>query len=181
MQYKTPSRHDVCVHHEYFILNSSFNEYSSTCSTNSARTDYSSYSREIQTMWSHNHDAGSYETLYGVDSSSGDVLVVIYWTMTGAHVVPDRQQYDEHTHQADMIPGVSLSTPWVFHLKPLFQRVLVDLQHTLCTHWLFILERYKLWPHNHDAGSYETLYKVDSSSVDVVIILDYDKHARCIG
>ena len=63
--------------------------------------------REIQTMWSHNHDAGSYETLYEVDSSSGDV--VMYWTMTGTHVVPDRQQYDEHTHQADMIPGVSIS------------------------------------------------------------------------
>ena len=63
--------------------------------------------REIQTMWSHNHDAGSYETLCEVDSSSGDV--VIYWTMTGTHVVPDRQQYDEHTHQADMIPGVSIS------------------------------------------------------------------------
>ena len=43
--------------------------------------------------------------LYKVDSSSGDV--VIYWTMTSTHVVPDRKQYDEHTHQADMIPGVS--------------------------------------------------------------------------
>ena len=41
--------------------------------------------------------------------------------MTGTHVVLDRQQYDEHTHQlhpakhqhhthhADMIPGVSIS------------------------------------------------------------------------
>ena len=63
--------------------------------------------REIQTMWSHNHDAGSYETLYEVDRSSGDV--VIFWTMTGTHVAPNRQQYDEHTHQADMIPGVSIS------------------------------------------------------------------------
>ena len=45
--------------------------------------------------------------LYEVDSSSDDV--VIYWTMTGTHVVPDRQQYDEHTIQADMIPGVSIS------------------------------------------------------------------------
>ena len=44
--------------------------------------------REIQTMWSHKNDAGSYETLYEIDSSSGDV--VIYWTMTGTHVVPDR-------------------------------------------------------------------------------------------
>ena len=51
--------------------------------------------REIQTLWSRNHDTGSYETLYEVDSSSGDV--VIYWTMAGTHVVPDRQQYDEHT------------------------------------------------------------------------------------
>ena len=45
--------------------------------------------------------------LYEVDSSSDDV--VIYWTMTGTHVVPDRQQCDEHTHQVDMIPGVSIS------------------------------------------------------------------------
>ena len=44
--------------------------------------------------------------LYEVDSSSSDV--VIYWTMTGTHVVPDRLQYDEHTHQADMIPGVNV-------------------------------------------------------------------------
>ena len=51
-------------------------------------------------------DAGSYETLCEVDSSRG--YVVIYWTMTNTHVVPDRQQYDEHTHQADMIPGVSI-------------------------------------------------------------------------
>ena len=58
-------------------------------------------------MCSQNHDAGSYEKLYEVDSSGGDV--VIYWTMTGTHVVPNRQQYDEHTHQADMIPGVSIS------------------------------------------------------------------------
>ena len=45
--------------------------------------------REIRTMSSLNHDAGSYETLYEVDSSSGDV--VICWTMTDTHVVPDRQ------------------------------------------------------------------------------------------
>ena len=63
--------------------------------------------REIQTMWSHNHGAGSYETLCEVDSSSGDV--VIYWTTTGTHAVPGRQQDDEHTHQADMVPGGSIS------------------------------------------------------------------------
>ena len=45
--------------------------------------------REIQALRSHNHDTGSYDTLYQVDSSSSDV--VIYWTMTGTHVVPDRQ------------------------------------------------------------------------------------------
>ena len=39
--------------------------------------------------------------LYKVDSSSGDV--VIYWTVTSTHVVPDRKQYDERTHQADVI------------------------------------------------------------------------------
>ena len=45
--------------------------------------------REIQTQSSDNKDTGSYETLYEVDSSSSDV--VIYWTMTGTHFVPDRQ------------------------------------------------------------------------------------------
>ena len=43
--------------------------------------------REIQTLSSHNHDTGSYDTLYEVDNSSRDA--VIYWTMTGTHVVPD--------------------------------------------------------------------------------------------
>ena len=42
-----------------------------------------------------------HEMLYKVDSSSGDV--VIYWTVTSTHVVPDRKQYDERTHQADVI------------------------------------------------------------------------------
>ena len=93
-------------------------------------------------MWSHNHDAGSYETLYEVDRSSGDV--VIFWTMTGTHVVPNRQQYDEHTHQADMIPGVSISRE-VLPLKPLFKQVFFDFQHTQRPRWLFILERYKLY------------------------------------
>ena len=51
-------------------------------------------------------DAGSYETLCEVDSSSGDV--VIYWIITYTNIVPDRQQYDEHTHQADIIPGETL-------------------------------------------------------------------------
>ena len=31
--------------------------------------------------------------MYQVDSSSSNV--VIYWTITGTHVVPDRQQYRE--------------------------------------------------------------------------------------
>ena len=43
--------------------------------------------REIQTLRSHNHDTGSYDALYEVDSSRSDV--VIYWTMTDSHVVPD--------------------------------------------------------------------------------------------
>ena len=36
-----------------------------------------------------NHDTSSYDTLYQVDNSSSDVM--IYWTMTGTHVAPDRQ------------------------------------------------------------------------------------------
>ena len=105
------------------------------------------YPREIQTLWSHHHDTGSYETLYEVDISSGDV--VIYWNMTGTHVVvPDRQQYDEHT------PTTSCKTPtpydvrikqiWylvkVFRIKPLFQQVFFDFQHTQRPRWLFILD-----------------------------------------
>ena len=46
---------------------------------------------------------------YAVENSTCNNDVVIDWTMTGIHVVPDRKQYDEHTHQADMIPGVSIS------------------------------------------------------------------------
>ena len=72
--------------------------------------------REIQTLRLHNHDTGSYETLYEVDSCSSDV--VIFWTMTGTHVVPDSSifthqlhltKHQHHTHQADMILGVSIS------------------------------------------------------------------------
>ena len=51
--------------------------------------------RKIQALWSNNHDTDSYGTLYQVDSSSSDV--VIYWTMKGTHVVPDRQWYDGNT------------------------------------------------------------------------------------
>ena len=51
--------------------------------------------REIQTLGSHIHDTGSYDTLYQVDNSSN--AVVIYWNIIGTHVVPDRQQYDGHT------------------------------------------------------------------------------------
>ena len=60
--------------------------------------------------------------LYEVDSSSGDV--VIYWTKTGTHVVPDRKQYDEHTHKADMIPRVSIS------YQTALKEVIFDFQHT---------------------------------------------------
>ena len=51
--------------------------------------------REIQALWSHNRDTGSYDTLYQVERSSSDV--VICWTVTGTHVVPDRQLYHGHT------------------------------------------------------------------------------------
>ena len=51
-------------------------------------------------------DASSYETLCEADSSSDDV--VIYWIITDTHIVPDRQQYDQHTHQVHMIPGGTL-------------------------------------------------------------------------
>ena len=63
---------------------------------------------------------------YAVDNSNNDV--VIHWTITGIHVVPDRQQYlglrqvhtlyridsrmigtqQLHLANADMIPGVNI-------------------------------------------------------------------------
>ena len=109
--------------------------------------------RDIQTIWSYNHDADSYETLCEVDSSGGDVNSdildyssmmssdMIYWTKTGTHVVPDRKQYDEHTHKADMIPRVSIS------YQTALKEVFFDFQHTQRARWLFILERYKLYDH----------------------------------
>ena len=49
-------------------------------------------------LWSQNHDTGSYDTVYQVDNSNKDVVIYFKsWTMTGIHVVPDRQQYDRHT------------------------------------------------------------------------------------
>ena len=48
-------------------------------------------------MKSNNHDTGSNNTVYKVDNSNNDV---IYWTMTGLHVVPmDRSilDHDKHT------------------------------------------------------------------------------------
>ena len=75
--------------------------------------------------------------LYKVDSSSGDV--VIYWTMTSTHVVPDRKQYDEHTHQADMIPGVST--------KYFVSNSSLNKYSIFSTPSVFILERYKLCDH----------------------------------
>ena len=109
--------------------------------------------REIQALWSHNHDTGSYDTVYRVDNRNNDA--VIYWTMRGIHVVPQRQQYiglqQAHalyridssmkgTHQlhlanVDLIPGLSI--------KPLFQRIFDEFQHSQRPCWLFILERYK--------------------------------------
>jgi len=47
------------------------------------------------------------QIVYQVDNSNNDV--VIYCNMKGTYLVPDRQQYDENTHQADMIPDVSIS------------------------------------------------------------------------
>ena len=108
---------------------------------------------EMQALWWQNHDTGSYETVYQVDNSNNDD--VKYWTMTGIHVLPDKQQYiglqQAHalyridssmkgTHQlhlanVDLIPGLSI--------KPLFQRIFDEFQHSQRPCWLFILERYK--------------------------------------
>ena len=133
--------------------------------------------RELQALWSHSHDTGSYDTLYQVDSSSSDV--VIYWTMTGTHVVQDRQQYDghtpitscktptthnvclHHTHTHDMIPGVYQTA-----LSKSIRRLPAHPSSALTIHPRKIQA---LWSHNHDTGSYDALYQVGNSSSDVVI------------
>ena len=81
-----------------------------------------------------------YAKLHQVDNSNNDV--VIYWTMTGIHVEPDRQQYiglrQVHTmylidnsmigtHQlhlanADMIPGVVLDSQQYDRHTPITSR-----------------------------------------------------------
>ena len=49
----------------------------------------------------------------------------------------------------------------VLHIKPFF--LLVDIQHTQCPRWFFILERYTLCGHKTTTQA-ATLYQVDSSS-----------------
>ena len=130
---------------EYFTSNRSFNEYSSTYSTHRLVLVHALtiHPREMQTMSSLSHDAGSYETLYEVDSSSGDV--VIY---TGL--------WQTHTRCIYRIDSSMMSTRikqvwylvWVFRIKPLSKKqVFFDFQHTQRPSWLFILERYKLYDH----------------------------------
>ena len=73
--------------------------------------------------------AHSHDTVYQVHNSNNNVTVVIFWTMTSIHVVPDRQQYiglrqahmlyridssmiganQFHLANVDMIPGVNIS------------------------------------------------------------------------
>ena len=134
--------------------------------------------REIQALWSHNHDTGRYDTVYQVDNSNNDL--VIYWTMTGTHVVPGRQQRQAHTlcridssmmskHQlhlanADIIPGVSIlyqTTLWTS-----IRRLPAYPTPTLTIHPRKIQS---LWSNNHDTGSFDTLYQIDNGSSYVVI------------
>ena len=122
MQCKTPSRHDdICLPHTSMyhvdVIPGGSISFQTALSTSTRRlpahlvSALTIHRRLKQALWSHNHDTGSYDTLYQVDSSSSDV--VIYWTMTGKHV-PDRQQYDGHTHQLHLAKHQTwcLSTPY---------------------------------------------------------------------
>ena len=90
---ENPSRHDdnVCLHHTHYadMIPGVSISYRTALSTSARRLPAHPvsalilYAKEIQALWSQNHDTGSYDALYQVDSSSSDV--VIYRTMTGKH------------------------------------------------------------------------------------------------
>ena len=92
--------------------------------------------REVQTMWWHNHDAGSYQTLCEVDSSSGDVV------FTGLWQVHTLYQIDSSMMSTRIKQIWYLVKHGVFRIKPLFKQVFFDFQHTQRPRWLFILGRY---------------------------------------
>ena len=93
MECKEPSRHDVCLHHTYHadMIPGVSISYQTALSTSTRRlpahpvSTLTNHPREIQALWSHNYDTGSYDTLYQVDSSSNDVR-------------SDILDYDRHTH-----------------------------------------------------------------------------------
>ena len=81
MQCKTRRRHDACLYHTYHadmipVVSILFQTALSTSTHRLA-----AHLVSVLT----NHDTGSYDTVYEVDSGSSDV--VIYWTMTGTHLV----------------------------------------------------------------------------------------------
>ena len=88
--------------------------------------------------------------------------------MTDTHVVPNRQQYDEHTHQADMIPGVSISYQTA-HQKTSFLRFLAHPASTLTIH---LGERYKFYDHRTTTHTamIQYIYQVDNNSNNDVVI-----------
>ena len=98
--------------------------------------------REIQALWSQNHDTGSYDTvLYQVDNSNNDV--VIYWTMTGVHVVPDRQQYDRHTPIASCRRRYDTWCKYFISNRSFNAYSTTSSTPRVRADYLFILERYK--------------------------------------
>ena len=107
-------------------------------------------------LWSQNHDTGSYDTVYQVDNSNKDVVIYFKsWTMTGIHVVPDRQQYDRRTlitscrRRYDTWCKYSYQTA----LSTSIRRLPAHPASALTIHPRKIQA---LWSNNHDTGSYDT-------------------------
>ena len=162
MQCKTPTRHDgVCLHHTYHahMIPGVSISFQTALSTSTRRLvahlvpALTIHPREIQTLWSQNNDTGSYDTLYEVGSSSSDV--VIYWTMTGTHVVPDRRQYDAHTNNYILQNTKYFSVSYQTALSTTIRRWPAHPASALTFH---PREIQALWSHNHDTDSYDTLY-----------------------
>ena len=128
IQCKVPSRHyDVCLHHTYHAdmipgISISFQTAHSMSTPRLAAHLVSAltiHSREMPTLWSHNHDTGSYDTLREVDSSSIDVrrtrktaVAVMCW-YTGLWQAHNLYQITAEwwAHTNDILQS---------HIKPLF-------------------------------------------------------------
>ena len=121
------------------------------------------------------------DKFYQVDNISNDV--VIYWTMIGTHVVPDRQKHDGHTTITSC--KRSYDTRCKYFISNLSFNEYSTTSHTQRPRWLFILEKYKLCDHVPTTQAAmircTSKYQVDSSSSYVVMCwtMDNGRRTRC--